>query len=163
MKISQNNKKILMRLVATQKIYSKEILFKKMNKELKDKSISISSLSKYIKQCDLHIDKNKKYYTFKNKENLIQVKKDILSEFKKDYNFIISEPMLLSTSILNDSNSIYLIVVYCKLNYEKIISNKLSKFINPISYTINSKSIFFYFNSEKLVRNAYNILNCTEL
>lgn len=153
-----DNKRKLKEIVATNKIYSKEMLLDKLNSKLGENTISMSTLSNYISECKISIDKQKKYYTFTNQHDLPKVKAKILNDWIKKHKLKINEPMILATSIINANNSLYLLAVSCTLNYEKVIANKLSKYITPDSYHINSKSIFFYFSNEKSVKEAYDIL-----
>lgn len=160
MNSKQKRIRILKELIATKKISSRSTLLNELNKRLDDSdTIQLSALDNYIKDYNLQLDTIKGYYIFKRNSDLKKTLSQIIKRHVKKYNLLVSEPMVLANNVSTNQPSLYLLMITCSNHLEQIACSKILKTIKPITYTINTKSIFFYFSDRKSIDDAYSILN----
>lgn len=159
MNTKERNIKKLKEIIATKKIYSKEMLLTELNKQLGDNdAISSSTLSNYISKIKVSNKKDNQYYEFINENDKNIVLSNLLAKYIKKYRISVQKPIVLGYSIETNEPLLYGLMVTCIPKYEEIVCSKLSKRINPVSYQINNKSIFFHFLEKDSVEKAYSLL-----
>lgn len=162
MNTKEKNIEKLKEIVATKKIYSRSLLLNELNNRLDDNdAISLSTINIYLSESGISLNKESKYYTFNNENDKNTVLSNLLAKYIKKYKIFVQEPMILGYSLEKNEPRLYGLMITCIAKYEEIVSSKLSKRINPVSYQINNKSIIFHFLDKDSVEKAYFLL--TEL
>lgn len=159
MNTKERNIEKLKEIIATKKVYSREMLLAELNKKLGDNdAISSSTLSNYLCEINVSINKDSKCYEFNTETDKYIVLSNLLAKYIKKYRISVQKPMILGYSIETNEPLLYGLMVTCIAKYEEIVCSKLSKRINPVSYQINNKSIFFHFLEKDSVEKAYSLL-----
>ena len=162
MNTKERNIEKLKEIVATKKIYTREILLSELNKRLGDNdAISFSTLSNYLSEVGIYNNKKSQCYEFHSETDKNAVLSNLLAKYIKKYRILIQNPMILGYSLEENQPLLYGLMITCTSRYEEIACSKLSKRINPVSYQINNKSIIFHFLDKESVEKAYSLL--TEL
>lgn len=162
MNTKETNIQKLKEIVATKKIYSRNLLLTELNNRLDDNdAISLSTINIYLSESGISLNKESKYYTFNNENDKNIVLSNLLKKYVKKYKISVQKPMILGYSLEKNEPLLYGLMITCIAKYEEIVCSKLSKRINPVSYQINNKSIIFHFLDKDNVEKAYSLL--TEL
>lgn len=159
MNTKERNIEKLKEIVATKKIYTREILLSELNKRLGDNdAISSSTLSNYLSEVGIYNSKKSQCYEFHNETDKNTVLSNLLAKYIKKYRISIQKPMILGYSLEENQPLLYGLMITCIAKYEEIVCSKLSKRINPVSYQINNKSVIFHFLDKASVEKAYSLL-----